>query len=125
MQNMSFAFMEARFWKYVEGMTISPPFSKAKKDDNKDGIEKIYTWEVRIIKFQDNVCKKIAKIRKMCTNTVQNFFFQLRPKANRPLKTFGIIWRPDIYNKSESPNKSHLENFTKFGIWTVRTTKTL
>lgn len=51
-------------------MTVPPPLFKAKKDNSKDQIEKIYTQEEKFQEFQDNVCKAIAKIRKIYTDIV-------------------------------------------------------
>ena len=68
---MSFALEEARLWRHVEGTAVSPHSPKAKEDDNEDGMEKIFAREEKICEFEDNVRKEVAKIGKMCTDTVQ------------------------------------------------------
>lgn len=75
---MSFTLEETRLWSHMEGMAIAfPPFIP-KRDNSKDQIEKIYVNEEKICKFQDNTCKAIAKIRKMCTEKVQNKFLLVK-----------------------------------------------
>ncbi len=73
-KDMSFSLEEARLWRHVEGTAVSPPPLKAKKDDSEDRMEKIFAWEEKICEFQDNSRKAVAKIRKMCTNTVKKEF---------------------------------------------------
>ena len=69
-RDMSFALEEARLWKYVEGTAVAPPLLKPKKDDSEDQMKKRYAREEKICKFQNNACKTVAKIGKMCTDTV-------------------------------------------------------
>lgn len=33
-------------------------------------MKKIYAWEEKIYEFQDNACKAVAKIVKMCTDII-------------------------------------------------------
>ena len=75
---MSFALEEARLWRHVEGTAVAPPPLVAKKDDNEDRLEKIYAREEKIVEFQDNARKAIAKIGKMCTDTVQKEFLSVK-----------------------------------------------
>ena len=75
---MNFALEKTGLWRYVEGTAVAPPPLIAKKDDNEDQLKKIYAREEKIIKFQDNTHKAIAKIRKMCTDKVQKEFFSVR-----------------------------------------------
>ena len=70
-RNMSFALEEARLWRHVEGTTVSPPALEAKEDDSEDRMEKIFARKEKICEFQDNTRKTVAKIGKMCTDTVQ------------------------------------------------------
>ena len=78
---MGFALEEARLWRHVEGTAVAPPSFKAKEDDSDDQMEKIYAREEKICEFQDNARKAIAKIGKICTETVQKEFFSV--KASR------------------------------------------
>lgn len=78
MQSMSFALEKARVWRYIEKTAVTSSLLKTKKDNSKDWMEKIYTWEKKICKFQDNGCKVIAKIRKMCTSTIQKKFLLVK-----------------------------------------------
>ena len=75
---MRFALEEARLWRHVEGTALAPPPLVAKKDENEDRLEKIYAREGKIVEFQDSACKAIAKIGKMCANTVQKEFLSVR-----------------------------------------------
>ena len=75
---MSFALEEARLWRYIKGTAVASPPLVAKKDDNEDWLKKIYAWKEKIVKFQDNTRKAIAKIEKMCTNIVQKKFFSIK-----------------------------------------------
>lgn len=59
-------------------MAVAPPSLEAKIDNKKDRIEKIYTKKEKIIKFQNNACKAIAKIGKMYINTSQKIFFPVK-----------------------------------------------
>lgn len=68
---MSFAVKKARLWRHVEEMAVSPPRLKPKKDDGKDWIKKIFARKEKICEFEDNTEKTVAKIRKMCTDTIQ------------------------------------------------------
>lgn len=70
MRDLNFALEEVRLWRHIERMAVALSPLEAKKDDSEDQIEKIYTWEKKICKFQDNACKAIAKIQKICTDTV-------------------------------------------------------
>ncbi len=78
---MSFALEEARLWRHVEKKAVAPLLFKAKKNDIEDRIEKIDAREEKISELQDKSRKAIAKIGKMCNETVQKefSFFQLRP----------------------------------------------
>ena len=78
---MSFALEEARLWRHVEGTAIAPPPLMPKGDDSEDRMEKIYAREEKICEFEDNARKAIAKIGKMCTETVQKEFLSV--KASR------------------------------------------
>ena len=78
---MSFGLEEARLWRHVEGTAVAPPPLEPKKDDSEDRMEKIYAREEKICEFQDNACKAVAKIEKMCTDTVQKEFLSV--KASR------------------------------------------
>ena len=41
-------------------------------------MKKIYIWDEKIIKFQINACKEIAKIGKMCSDTIQKEFYLIK-----------------------------------------------
>ena len=41
-RDMSFSLEEARLWRHVEGMAVSPPPFGAKKDNGEDQMEKIF-----------------------------------------------------------------------------------
>ena len=77
-QDMSFALEEARLWRHVAGTTITPPPLMPKRDDSKDQMERIYACDEKICEFQDNVRKAIAKIGKICTETVQKEFLSVK-----------------------------------------------
>ena len=78
---MSFALEEARLWRNIKETAVVPPSPEAKPDDNEDRMERIYAREEKICEFQDNPREAVAKIRKMCTDTVQKEFFSV--KASR------------------------------------------
>ena len=80
-KNMSFPLEEARLWRHVEGTAVSPPPLKAKEDDSEDRMEKIFAREEKIYEFQDIARKAVAKIGKICTDTVQKEFLSV--KASR------------------------------------------
>ncbi len=80
-KDMSFALEEARLWRHVEGTAVSPPPLKVKEDDSENRMEKIFAWEEKICKFQDNARKAVAKIGKRCTDKVQKEFLSV--KASR------------------------------------------
>lgn len=67
---MSFGLEQAQLWRHVEKMAIAPSTFKAKKDNREDWMEKIYAQEEKIVKFEDNIQKIIAKIGKIYTDTV-------------------------------------------------------
>ncbi len=75
---MSFALEEAKLWRHVERTAVSPTPLRAKKDDSKDRMGKIFAREQKICEFQDNAGKTVAKIGKMCTDTVQNKFLSIK-----------------------------------------------
>lgn len=75
---MSFALEEARLWRHVEGTAVALPPLKAKEDESEDRMEKIYAREEKICEFQDNARKAVAKIGKMCTDTVQKEFLSVK-----------------------------------------------
>lgn len=64
---MSFALEEARLWRHVEETAVLPPQLEPKNDDSEDRMEKI-------CEFQDNARKAVAKIGKICIDTVQKEF---------------------------------------------------
>lgn len=70
-------------------IAIIPSPLMPKEDDSKDQIEKIYVCDEKICKFPDNTRKAIAKIGKMCTETIQKEFSQLRHQGNELLGSFG------------------------------------
>ena len=80
-RDMSFALEEARLWRHVEGTAIPPPPLMPKGDNSEDRMERIYARDEKICEFQDNARKAIAKIGKMCTETVQKEFLSV--KASR------------------------------------------
>ena len=80
-QDMSFALEEARLWRHVEGTAIGPPSLEVKKDDSEDRMEKIYIRQEMIVEFEDNACKAIAKIGKMCTDMVQKEFLSVKTSS--------------------------------------------
>lgn len=49
-----------------------------KKDDSKDQMKKNYACNEKICKFEDNAHKAIAKIKKICTETVQKKFLSVK-----------------------------------------------
>ena len=71
---MSFALEEDSLWKYVERTTVAPLLFTARENDSEDRMEKFYAREEKIFEFQDKARKAIAKIGKMCTETVQKKF---------------------------------------------------
>lgn len=83
---MSFTLKEAKLWRYIKGMANASPALKAKTDDTKDRIEKIYARKEKICKFKHNAHKAIAKIGKMCIEIVQKKFFSVKVSRNWTLK---------------------------------------
>ena len=77
-RDMSFALEEARLWRHVEGTAIPPPPLMPKGDNSEDRMERIYARDEKICEFQDNARKAIAKIGKMCTETVQKEFLSVK-----------------------------------------------
>lgn len=75
---MSFILEKTRFCGYVERTAVASPDLKPKKDDSKDWTEKIFARKEKIYKFEDNTWKVIAKIGKMCIDTVQKVFFLIK-----------------------------------------------
>ena len=75
---MSFTLKETKLWRQVEGTAIALPLLKAKKDNSEDWIKKIYIQQEKIVKFEDNAHKAIAKIGKMCTYIIQKEFFSVK-----------------------------------------------
>ena len=67
---MSFVLEGARLLRHVKGTAIVLPPLMPKGDDSKDCLEKIYAWDKKICEFEDNAHKAIAKIGKICTQTV-------------------------------------------------------
>lgn len=67
---MSFVLEEARFWRDVEGTVVASPRLKLKEDDSEDRKEKIFAREEKICEFEDNARIVVAKIGKMCTDTI-------------------------------------------------------
>lgn len=67
-------------------MAITSFFFKAKINNSKNQIEEIYTQEEKIFKFYDNVCKIIAKIRKICINTIQTDFLLIKTLSKQTSK---------------------------------------
>lgn len=57
--------------QYLGGMTISPLLVEAKEDNSENQMKKIFTQKEKICEFQDNICKKVAKIGKIYTDTVE------------------------------------------------------
>lgn len=80
-RDISFVLEKATFWRPIEVTAVSPPFFKAKKDNSEDWIEKIFDQDKKIKEFQDNRCKEVAKIGKMCIDTIPKKFLSL--KASR------------------------------------------
>lgn len=79
---MSFALEEAKLWKHVKRMANASPTLNVKANDIKDWIEKIYAWKEKICEFEDNAHKAIAKIGKMCIETIQKEFFSIKASSN-------------------------------------------
>lgn len=67
---MSFALEKVKLWRHIKRTAISTPTFIPKVDDSKEQMERIYAWNKKICEFQDNTCKAIAKIRKICNKTV-------------------------------------------------------
>ncbi len=69
-RDMSFDLDEARLWRHVEGTAVSHPLLKANENNSEDRMKKIFAREEKICEYQDNARKGVAKIGKMCTDTV-------------------------------------------------------
>lgn len=67
---MSFVLKKARIQRHVERIAITPPCFKPEEDDSTDWIKKIFTKNKKICELEDNVQKTLAKIGKICTDTV-------------------------------------------------------
>ena len=52
-------------------MAVSPSPLTAREDDSEDRMEKIFARKEKICEFQGNARKAVAKIGKICTDTVQ------------------------------------------------------
>ncbi len=80
-RDRNFALGEARLWKHLEETAIAIPALMPKGNDSKDRMERFYACYGKIYEFEDNARKAIAKIGKMCTETVQKEFLSV--KASR------------------------------------------
>ena len=85
-EDMSFALEETRIWRHVEGTAIAPLSLMPKGDDSKNRMERIYARNEKIYEFQDNARKAIAKIGKMCTETVQKKFLSVKISRDKTPK---------------------------------------
>ncbi len=75
---MNFALKKVKLLKHLEKTAVDSPTLKAKKDDSEDQMEKIYTREEKISEFQDNTSTAKAKIKKICTETIQKNFLSVK-----------------------------------------------
>ncbi len=62
----------------MEKTAVAPPSLKSKADDNAEWIKRIHTREEKINEFQNDACKTVAKIGKICIDTVQKEFFSVQ-----------------------------------------------
>ena len=119
-RNMGFVPEEAGLWRHVEGTAVALSYLEAKKNDNEDRMEKIFARKVKICEFQDNSWKAIAKIGKMCTDTVQKKLFFVRALREWLLRSSGVIWKPDPRFRTGTLNGIQLANYTKFDMKTAK-----
>lgn len=77
-RDMSFALEEAKLWDHVLGTSTPPPTLLPKNDDNEERTERIYQRTLRIKDHNDDVRRTVAKIGRMCTETVQKEFLALK-----------------------------------------------
>lgn len=75
---MSFALEEAKLWDHVLGTAISPLVFQLKTDDNKERAESIYQRFLKVKKFSDDTRWTVAKVGRMCTETVEKEFSALK-----------------------------------------------
>lgn len=75
---MSFTLNKVRLWRHVEKTVLVHSCLKPKEDNSEDQIKKIFAREEKICEFEDNALKTIAKIGKICTNTVQKELFLVK-----------------------------------------------
>ena len=73
-RDMSFALEEAKLWDHVLGTAIPAPALTAKDDDDEERVERIYQRSLKIKDFSDDSRRTVAKIGRMCTETVQKEF---------------------------------------------------
>lgn len=69
-QAISLPLEKSRLWRYIKETAVAPPSLKPNDDDSVDRMEKIFAKEEKICKFEKNARKAIAKIGKICTETV-------------------------------------------------------
>ena len=73
-RDMSFALEEAKLWDHVLGTAIPPPTLVATTNDDEERAERIYQRSLKIKYFNDDSRRTVAKIGRMCTETVQKEF---------------------------------------------------
>lgn len=78
-RDMSFALEEAKLWDHVLGTSAPPPKLLPKDDDNEERTERIYQRSLKIKEHTDDTRRTVAKIGRMCTETVQKEFLVSKP----------------------------------------------
>ena len=67
---MSFALEEAKLWDHVLGTAIPPPTLVTTTNDDEERAKRIYQRSLKIKDFNDDSRRTVAKIGRMCTETV-------------------------------------------------------
>ena len=78
-RDMAFALEEAKLWDHVVGTASPPPALVPKENDTEERSERIYQRTLKIKDHTDDVRRTVAKIGRMCTETVQKEFLTLKP----------------------------------------------
>ena len=80
-RDMSFALEGSKLWDHILGLAVAPPALTAKPDDTEERSERVYQRFLKIKDFTDDARRTVAKIGRMCTETVQKEFLSQKDLA--------------------------------------------
>lgn len=80
---------ESKLWDHVLGLAVAPPALIAKTNNTEERSETVYQRSLKIKDFTDNARRTMAKIGRMCTETVQKEFLSQKDFASWTLK---VLW---------------------------------